>query len=107
MIMKNQNINIMKNRIKQILRENDFGWVSSGTKGDEFRRWVNRQFDEYMVSDNTLDELERFIAELPMETHDEFISVIQKLAKESYENGRDDGYHEGHDDGYNEALRLD
>lgn len=97
----------MRKRIKQILRESEFDWVGQ-SEGTEFRRWIHRQLEEYSIRDNTIDELEKFMADLPTDDLEPFIWTIQTLADEAFESGKevgyDDGYDNGRGDGYNDGY---
>ena len=89
----------MRKRIKQILRENDFGWVSQ-SEGSEFRSWLEGRLSNYNIGSGTLDDLEEYMAELETSRFKEFIYMIEDVCEYSYESGKEDGYEDGSSDGY-------
>ena len=103
----------MKDKIRQILREGEFDWVS-GSEGDEFEKYLHTWLSDWLDA-RQIGGVEEFIAELPINKQKDFVEELASMLddvyesgkdegdEEGYDSGRDSGYEDGYSEGYSEA----
>jgi hypothetical protein len=92
----------MRNKIKRILKEGEFDWVT-GSEGNEFGEYLHMWLGDWLDS-NDITTLEEYIVEIPIGRQKDFIMELGGMFDNIHQSGRDEGAEEGREEGYDDGY---
>ena len=92
----------MRNKIKQILKESEFDWVT-GSEGNEFGVYLHKWLGDWLDK-GQIETLEEYIVEIPIGEQKDFIKELSGMFDNIHESGRNEGEEYGHEEGYNDGY---